>query len=215
MHPAATRTAVLLDPHPLWLEAVEHVLSRVGVDVRAKATRPGQALEYVSAHRPDLLVAELVGADGSLASLNVIRSARERAAGMRVIALSSVSDPVQIDGAFAAGVSAYVIKTAQPDDLASAVRQTFEHSVLPSAAVSAMTETEVEHPLTKRELEILRLVAEGQTNVQIARVLWVTEQTVKFHLSNIYRKLDVNNRTAASRWAQLQGLLGGDAGPQE
>ena len=61
--------------------------------------------------------------------------------------------------------------------------------------------------LTKRELEILQLVAEGHSNSQLARILWVTEQTVKFHLSNIYRKLDVANRTEASRWAQLHGLL--------
>jgi DNA-binding CsgD family transcriptional regulator len=61
--------------------------------------------------------------------------------------------------------------------------------------------------LTRRELEILRLVAEGHSNAELAKMLWVTEQTVKFHLSNIYRKLDVSNRTEASRWAQIQGLL--------
>ena len=61
--------------------------------------------------------------------------------------------------------------------------------------------------LTRRELEILRLVAEGHSNSQLARMLWVTEQTVKFHLSNIYRKLGVANRTEASRWAQVNGLL--------
>src|SRR5438132_14211103 len=64
--------------------------------------------------------------------------------------------------------------------------------------------------LTRRELEILRLVAEGHSNAKLARMLWVTEQTVKFHLSNIYRKLDVANRTEASRWAQLHGLLPAD-----
>jgi DNA-binding CsgD family transcriptional regulator len=63
------------------------------------------------------------------------------------------------------------------------------------------------HELTRRELEILRLVADGHSNGQLAQMLWVTEQTVKFHLSNIYRKLHVANRTEASRWAQLNGLL--------
>jgi DNA-binding CsgD family transcriptional regulator len=61
--------------------------------------------------------------------------------------------------------------------------------------------------LTRRELEILQLVAEGDSNAQLARMLWITEQTVKFHLSNIYRKLGVSNRTEAGRWAQLNGLL--------
>jgi DNA-binding CsgD family transcriptional regulator len=63
-------------------------------------------------------------------------------------------------------------------------------------------------PLTERELEILRLVASGSTNGDIARRLWVTEQTVKFHLRNIYRKLGVANRTQASHFAHVRGLVG-------
>ena len=61
--------------------------------------------------------------------------------------------------------------------------------------------------LTRREREILQLVAEGHSNAKLAKMLWVTEQTVKFHLSNVYRKLDVSNRTEAARWAQVNGLL--------
>ena len=116
---------------------------------------------------------------------------------------------------------AYVIKTARPDDLASAVRQSFEHSVFfagdrrggngATSAAESAAETDI---LTRRELEILRLVAEGHTNAQMAQMLWVTEQTVKFHLSNIYRKLDVANRTEASRWAQRHGVLREQAEPE-
>ena len=62
-------------------------------------------------------------------------------------------------------------------------------------------------PLTDRELEILRLVAQGYTNGRIARELWVTEQTVKFHLSNIYRKLGLANRTEAANYAHVHGLV--------
>jgi DNA-binding NarL/FixJ family response regulator len=137
----------------------------------------------------------------------------ERAPGVRVIALSSVSDPEQIDRAFSAGAVAYVTKTVQPEDLASAVRHAFEHSVFFPGRRSAVKGETPALPsaeagsLTRRELEILGLVAEGYTNAQLARMLWVTEQTVKFHLSNIYRKLGVANRTEASRWAQLHGLL--------
>ena len=63
-------------------------------------------------------------------------------------------------------------------------------------------------PLTSRELEVLQLVAAGATNGEIAQKLWVTEQTVKFHLSNVYRKLEVGNRTEASHYAHVNGLLG-------
>jgi DNA-binding NarL/FixJ family response regulator len=209
----AARTAILLDPHPLWLDAVERVLEGVGVEVRGKATRADQALTLLAEHNPDLFVAELSAKHGRLEAVDTIRTAREHAPGVRVIALSSTSEPEEIDRAFGAGVVAYVIKTAQPEDLASAVRQAFDHSVFfpgsPSAIRAEAPAPPSEEPgaLTKREVEILRLVAEGHTNAQMARMLWVTEQTVKFHLSNIYRKLDVANRTEASRWAQLNGVL--------
>ncbi len=78
-------------------------------------------------------------------------------------------------------------------------------------AQSAHVPTDDLPDLTRRELEILQLVAEGHSNTQLAKMLWVTEQTVKFHLSNVYRKLDVANRTEASRWAQLNGLLSSPA----
>lgn len=147
----------------------------------------------------------------------MIREACERAPGLKAIVLSSITDPAHIDAAFAAGAVAYVLKTAHQDDIRVAIRQAFEHSVFVPAptlagnGVAAMpvraVETAAVAALTKRELEILQLVAEGHSNSQLARILWVTEQTVKFHLSNIYRKLDVANRTEASRWAQLNGLL--------
>ncbi|MGH3141897.1 MAG: LuxR C-terminal-related transcriptional regulator [Gaiellales bacterium] len=210
---SAARTAILLDPHPLWLDAVERVLESVGVDVSGKATQLDLALELISEHNPDLFVAELVASRSRLEAAETIRLARERAPGVRVIALSSVSDPEHIDHALSAGAVAYVIKTAQSEDLASAVRYAFERSVFFPSRQSAFEggtparASEEAGSLTRRELEILRLVAKGHTNAQLARLLWVTEQTVKFHLSNIYRKLNVANRTEASRWAQLHGLL--------
>jgi DNA-binding NarL/FixJ family response regulator len=209
---SAARTAILLDPHPLWLDVVQHVLERVDVEVRGTATEPDEAHELLSEHNPDLFVVEPTTYDGRVDAADAFRVARERAPAVRIIVLSSIADPEQIDRALKAGVVAYVIKTAQPDDLASAVRQAFEHSVFfpgsaESSAPSPAAVSEAASPLTKREFEILRLVAEGHTNADMARKLWVTEQTVKFHLSNIYRKLGVANRTEAGRWAQVHGLL--------
>ena len=80
-----------------------------------------------------------------------------------------------------------------------------------TAAAAPAPNSDAGADLTRRELEILQLVAEGFSNSQLAKMLWVTEQTVKFHLSNIYRKLDVANRTEASRWAQLNGLLSAES----
>jgi DNA-binding NarL/FixJ family response regulator len=206
-------TAVVFDEHPLWLEAVEAVLHRMGIRVTGKATSPSQALTLVEEARPDLLVAELPASNSDTDGASFLAKVRLLAPHLRAIVLSSHADPHNIDAALAAGAAAYVVKTTHPDDLAAAVRQSFNHSVYLAAArpaspaVSPVKPDENKAGLTRREREILGLVAEGHSNAQLARMLWVTEQTVKFHLSNIYRKLEVSNRTEASRWAQLNGLL--------
>jgi DNA-binding NarL/FixJ family response regulator len=200
----------------MWLDAVELVLQRISIQVVGKTTSTSDALRMVEEHRPELLITELEGMDGDLSGLALIERSRAAVPGVRPIVLSMHQDAQVIDAALVAGASAYVVKTAHPEDLASAVRQAFSHSVylagrrnLAPNTVQAPAQVDDEPGLTRRELEILRLVAEGHSNAQLARMLWVTEQTVKFHLSNIYRKLDVANRTEASRWAQLHGLLEG------
>jgi DNA-binding NarL/FixJ family response regulator len=213
---SAARTAVLFDPYPMWLDAVERVLETIGVSVVGKTTDPNAAVDLVERVNPDLLVAETDG-DGRVAGIAAVRRARAAAPGLRIVALSSSAQPEEIGAALDAGASAYVVKTTHPEDLASAVRQTFAASMFfpgmrGTARPPAETPRETEL-LTRRELEILRLVAEGKTSATIARSLWVTEQTVKFHLSNIYRKLGVANRTEASRWAQVHGLLVPDRRP--
>ena len=208
-------SAVIADPHPLWLDAVEQVLNRIGITVVGKTTSAKEALELVRELEPDILISELAASDGQLDGLELLEQVQQ-IDGVRSIVLSLHYEPRHIDAALAAGAVAYVIKTAHPDDLASAIRQAFDHSIYLSASTVATRSTrdaaQDNGPgLTRRELEILQLVAEGHSNAQLARMLWVTEQTVKFHLSNVYRKLGVANRTEASRWAQLNGLLGASA----
>jgi DNA-binding NarL/FixJ family response regulator len=208
----STQSGVICDSHPMWLDAVEQVLRQIGVNVVGKTTSTTEALSLVEKHQPDLLITELES--GDVSGLVLIERARAAAPSVRPIVLSMHAESQVIDSALSAGAVAYVVKTAHPEDLASAVRQAFSHSVYLAgrrevAVAPATNGSSVdEHPdLTKRELEILRIVAEGHSNAELARMLWVTEQTVKFHLSNIYRKLDVANRTEASRWAQVNGLL--------
>jgi DNA-binding CsgD family transcriptional regulator len=103
-----------------------------------------------------------------------------------------------------------VLKTSDPDAIATAVRQAFEPSVYFARRHDqrpAPAESRLLPKLTRRELEILQLVSEGRSNRQVAELLWVTDQTVKFHLANIYRKLGVRSRFDASRWAQEHGVL--------
>jgi two-component system, NarL family, nitrate/nitrite response regulator NarL len=210
-------TAVLLDPHPLWLEAVQSVLTSLDIAVAGKACTAEDALEMVEEHQPDIMLVE-TGLSGAMSGGPLVRAARQRVPSLRVIALASSSDPADIDAAFEAGALAYVVKTARSDDVAATIRQAFDHSIFmarvqtngasPAPEPERVMEDDDAAALTRREREILALVAEGHSNRELARMLWVTEQTVKFHLSNIYRKLDVSNRTEASRWAHKHRLLG-------
>ena len=204
------------------MAAVEQVLSTTGVAVLGKATSPARAVALLERHEPDIFVTEIETPEGTLDGIEMLNLARQRVPQLKIIVLASQADPHRIDHALEAGAAAYVIKTAQPDDLAAAIRQAFEHSVyfagrrpaVPAGVNGGTSESvaaEAGPKLTRRELEILRLVGEGHSNAELAQMLWVTEQTVKFHLSNVYRKLKVSNRTEAGRWAQRRGLL--SAGP--
>jgi DNA-binding NarL/FixJ family response regulator len=211
MRTVTRRTATLVDQHPLWLEQVEQVVQRAEVDVVAKIASSAVAQDRLAELRPELVVTGLKMSDGEPDGFTLIRYIRETLPETKIVVLSMYDDAEHIEGAFAAGADAYVLKTSHPDDIVSAVRQAFQHSIYLAGARIAPTvpapAVDESAGLTRRELEILQLVAEGHSNAQLARMLWVTEQTVKFHLSNIYRKLDVANRTEASRWAQVKGLL--------
>jgi DNA-binding NarL/FixJ family response regulator len=206
------RTAVLLDRHPLWLEGIEAVLCRGGINVVAKTTSPTKALGLIEHHRPSLFVLGVHKDDREMDGPTCLRLARERAAGTKVIVLSESEDARDIQAAFSGGATAYVMKSAHAEDLASAVRQAFSHSIYfangaslngdPTAAGDTASPG-----LTARERQILELVVDGLTNAEVARMLWVTPETIKFHLSNTYRKLGVSNRTEASRWAIRNGIV--------
>jgi DNA-binding NarL/FixJ family response regulator len=205
-------TAVLVDQHPLWLEAVQEVLTKIHVETVGKATGPDHALALVEERQPTVLVTGIKMPGGEMDGIDLIRTARERLPRLKTVVFSMYEGVDHVNAAFSAGAVAYVVKTAHPDDLASAIRQAFASSfylAMPKtqSSVEPLPELDNSPGLTRRELEILQLVAEGLSNAELARKVWVTEQTVKFHLSNIYRKLSVSNRTEASRWAQLHGLL--------
>ena len=218
---AEAQRAVLLDQFPLWLDAVESAVTRLGIEVVGKTTSPEEALDLVERHEAQVLVAEITTGGGPLQGLACVGRARSRLPELKVVVLSRLDDPRYMRAAFAVGADAYVLKTASPEDVALAIRQAFSRAIFfaqrdlseaePAAPAPPRPAREIAPNLTRREVEILRLVAEGHSNGELGRMLWVTEQTVKFHLSNIYRKLGVANRTEASRWAHLHGLVGAES----
>jgi DNA-binding NarL/FixJ family response regulator len=206
------RTAVILVELPLWVRALSELAESSDIRVVGSARDTVGALDLISRLRPGVFIAE-IDEDAGIAGLEVVRAARRIDPELRVIVLSKERDRASIIGAFGAGADLYVLNDADPEDLSAAMRQLFNQSLfiaadwaLPSPVQNSIMNSNFPS-LTRREFEILQLVAEGHTNGSIASMLWVTEQTIKFHLTNIYRKLDVRNRTEASRWAQLHGLL--------
>ena len=205
------RTAILLDQHPLWLDALEKILLHAGVMPVAKATTTWAALTLLEEHRPDLFVLD-IDMDGCKPDgLTYLQDALARQSSLKIVVVSASDDTERIDTALSSGAVAYVLKRAEPEDLASAIRQVFARSLYLASSIGFQLTPNPEAieavGLTQREREILQLVSEGNTNGDVGRILWVTEQTVKFHLANIFRKLDVTNRTQASRWAHTHGLV--------
>jgi DNA-binding NarL/FixJ family response regulator len=174
------------------------------------------ANRYVDASRPcGAAVAELapdiVIVDETPSPENAIARIAEVRASLRdakIVLLSSDMDPAWLSKATFAGADAAIRKTPTALSLGALLREVAAGNVFHAFAPTRVAAApERSTGLTIRELEILQLVAAGASNSLIGRQLWITEQTVKFHLSNVYRKLGVANRTQASRYAYVHGLL--------
>jgi DNA-binding NarL/FixJ family response regulator len=168
--------------------------------------------EKIVATSPDVvLIDQSEGYDQAA----LIRRIKAEQDSITVIILTLAPDSGKLQALFDAGAAAAVSKAAQPQALATLIRETVDGRVLhlyqplsPAPGTPAEPLLAEGSLLSARELEVLKLLASGSTNSDIARTLWVTEQTVKFHVSNIYRKLGVANRTEASRYAHVHGLVG-------
>jgi len=204
----ATIKVVIADDHRLMIEAVRCVLDAAGdFEVVGEATSGAQVLPIVSRTNPDVVVLDLrmPGADG-FKCLDWLRSRHES---VKVVVLSAVDDPDSIPAALNRGASAFVGKHVDPRDLPSVVRQVVDESVYHALAhaIPAGGSPAQEAGLTPSEQRVLEALARGLTNKEIARELWLTEQTVKFHLTRIYRRLGVGNRTEAVRHAYQNRLV--------
>jgi DNA-binding NarL/FixJ family response regulator len=200
---------LVADDHRMVLEGIEHALDRAdGFKVVATTHSGADVADLVARHRPDVVLVDLhmPGVDG----LQALDQIRARDKHVKVVMLSASERPEEIQAALARGADGYILKSVNPIDLPSALRQIHEGTVFHGSA-RVRTPAAASSPaeavgLTDREVTLIKALARGLSNKQISQELWITEQTVKFHLSNIYRKLDVVNRTGAVRWAHEQGI---------
>jgi len=190
---------VLADDHPLVVEGLSALLSsQPDMRVVATATDGERLLEAIERFHPDVIVMDLQMP--YMGGVSCLRHIRARELPVRVLVLSAFGDVDSLRAAIEAGADGFVLKTESPQHTIIAVRQIAEGQlVFPQAARRwlgmAADDTSA---LTEREEEILKLLAEGLSNAQIGARLHLSENTIKFHLRNIYAKLGVSNRTEAA-----------------
>ena len=171
------------------------------LDGRASVRRP------IAGQQPDVvLVDEMQDPDDALER---IRECRHELPKATILLLSMRMDEEWVALAIDAGADACLSKSNHLPTIGVLIREVADRNIVSALppSPSEIKLSEAAEDLTRREREILGFVADGMTNARIGRELWVTEQTVKFHLSNLYRKLGVSNRTEASRFAHVNGLV--------
>ena len=208
--PLPNRIRVLLaDDHPLIIAGIRRTLERVDdIDVVGEAHSGPELLQLIERRSPSIVLMDLrmPGVTGA----ECIEQIRQTWPEIKVVVLSASEDRPSIDSALHAGASAYVLKSAAAVDVASVLRQASNGAVFHAPTTPARRATVEDEPalpaLTDRERTILASVAAGLTTAAISKDLWVSEHTIKFHLTNIYRKLGVTNRAGAVRYALEHGI---------
>jgi DNA-binding NarL/FixJ family response regulator len=197
------------DDHPLALAGLRQLLGALDdIELVGAATGGEEAVRLAVEHEPDVVLMdlEMPGMDG----IEATRAMLARRPGTVVVVLTSFSDRERILAALDAGAVGYLLKDVQPDELARAIQAAAggQAPLDPRAAreLLAGRRTPTGPALTAREEEVLALVAEGMPNKLIARRLEISERTVKGHLTHVFERIGVSDRTQAALWAREHGL---------
>src|SRR5919199_448228 len=205
-------TVVLADDHAVVRSGLRLLLEQAGFHVLAEAADADAALRSVLGHKPSVLVLDL-NMPGEPASLDIIPRVPGVSPGTRVVVLTMQEDPVFAREALRAGAAGYVLKEAADTELVEAVRRAAagETYLTPRlrAAVAAAPAGPAGPPddLTAREVDVLRLIALGHTNAEIAAQLYLSVRTVESHRARIGQKLRLSTRAELVRYALDRGLL--------
>jgi DNA-binding NarL/FixJ family response regulator len=200
---------LVVDDHAVVRAGLERLLSTAdGIDVVGAASDGAEAVALAGTLAPDVVLMDL-----SMPVLDGIEATRRITAaesGVRVVALTSFSDRSHVLEALDAGAIGYLLKDAEPDEVVRAVQAAArgESPLAPKAAHEVLQARDARPTveLSARESEVLALVAEGLPNKQIARRLVISEKTVKAHLTNVFQRIGVTDRTQAALWARRHGV---------
>jgi NarL family two-component system response regulator LiaR len=204
---------LIVDDHAVVREGLRTFLSlQDGIEIAGEAADGIEGVEAAERLRPDVVLMDLVmpRLDGA----GAMRELRRRLPDARVIVLTSYADDERLMPAIQAGAAGYLLKNAEPAELARAVRAAHAGEALLDPAVAARLMAQLARPveesperLTRREHEVLRLIARGESNKRIARELGISEKTVKTHVGHVLAKLGVTDRTQAALHAVREGLV--------
>jgi DNA-binding NarL/FixJ family response regulator len=214
--PPAGLTVFLVDDHAIVRSGVRAYLDMIDdITVAGEAATGQQALGRIAVlepagELPDVVLMDLLmpGMDG----IEATRQLKARWPDVEVVAVTSFLEEAKVRAALEAGAAGYLLKDAQADQVAAAIRAAAAGQCHLDPAVAKLLAATLRAPrpaadsLTAREREVLTLIADGATNRQIARRLGVTERTARTHVSNILGKLGLTSRTQAALWAVREGL---------
>ena len=210
-HTDTVLKVLVADDHPLILQGLRRSLEACDdIEIVGEAHSGTELLALVERRAPDIVLMDLrMPEPDGIACVREIRKAWPH---VRTVVLSASDDRESIDAALLAGANAYVLKSVGSTDIGAVLRQVsaggavFHAPSRPPEPIGGQAAPE-RAGLTERESEILAAIAHGKTTKTISGELWLSEHTVKFHLTNIYRKLGVSNRSGAVRYAYENGLV--------
>ncbi|KAB2340531.1 response regulator [Actinomadura rudentiformis] len=203
-------TVLIVDDHPVVRDGLRGMFAATtGFEVLAEAADGRQAVALAEELRPDVVLMDLRMPGGG--GVEAITELTRRGLPCKVLVLTTYDTDTDTIPAIEAGATGYLLKDAPREDLFNAVRAAAEGRTVLSPAIASRLVSRVREPrsesLSTRELEVLRLVARGTSNREIATELFISEATVKTHLTHIYAKLDVKDRAAAVATAYDKHLL--------
>lgn len=207
-------TLLVADDHEVVRSGVKSLVSGTDIKVVAEAATGEAAVRLILKHKPDVALVDIRMPEGD--GLNTLGRIKLDLPDQPILMFSTYDNPTYIARAVALGASGYVLKGATRDDLLEAIRTAAagesawtrkELRRVAGAQASPRLSTDVEVPLTQRESEVLRQLADGLTNKDIAQELHISYETVKEHVQHILRKVGVSDRTQAAVWAVRKGLV--------
>ena len=206
--PAAVQARVLVvDDHSLLRTGVANIINQeTDLEVVAEAANGRDAIDAFLIHRPDVVLMDLRMPE--MEGVEAIRRIREIDPQARVVVLTTYDADEDIARALQAGAKAYILKDIAADALVACIRDVLAgKTYLAPSAAAKLAERVTQVQLTPRELSALRLLANGNSNKEIAAALEISERTVKSHLGHLFEKLGVTSRTEAVRVATRRGLV--------